>query len=81
MVPILLKERNQGGVSGAPGHSAQAHKHWHHKPTPDCWGEAQSLAEPQSRREGSRWQEGGMSLPPGRLVTLRQERACHQAHK
>lgn len=45
------------------------------------WGRLGAWLSPSLRREGRGWRGGGMSLPPGRLVTLRQERACHRAHK
>lgn len=45
------------------------------------WGRLRAWLSPSRRREGRQWRGGGMSLPPGRLVTRRQERACHRAHK
>lgn len=81
MSPVLMGDREEPAVAGTPGVSPQPSRSWHRRGPNWLGGGGQSLAEPQSQEGGMRVVRGWVSLPPGRLVTLRQERACHPAHK
>lgn len=73
-IPVLLGD-SPWTLSPSPQELAR-------RPVPDWLGEGSSLAEPQSQEGGKRVARGwDASSGPGRLGTLRQERACHQAHK